>query len=75
MDKEEFMATRRQVFFVHVKGWSPHAVDFWRGPYQGLPQATAQATKSTRHWNGEPNGDWVAKIYLLDSDTLTLKEM
>ncbi len=63
------------VFFVLIKGWSPNAIEQWRGPYQAVHTAQAQATKMTRRKDGSPYGDWTASIYRLDPDSLTLVEV
>lgn len=73
--REEFLSKRRMVFFVHISGWSPNAIDQWKGPYQTPSTAQAAATKMTRYSDGLSYGDWTATIYRLGPDTLTLVDV
>jgi hypothetical protein len=53
------------LFLVHVTGNSPHHIDLWRGFYQTPAMAKAQATRMTTNVLGEPQGDFVARLYRL----------
>lgn len=76
MDRRtEYLSSRQTVFFVHISGWTPCATDHWRGPYQSISSAIAQAIRITRKKDGTDYGDWTAKIFRLDGDSLTLVEV
>lgn len=66
---------KKTVFFILITGWSPCAIEHWKGPYQSVSTAQGQVTRGTRYPSGAPYGDWEGKIYRLDPDSLTLVEV